>query len=178
MSFVRKLLSTVNAGYTVNQDFKDLLNEAITLGKTLDEWLDDEPFLFRLVQQDAVEHLQEIFRSQVKYDVNLKAAGGMTLLHSAWSDEVVELLLDAGADVNAHNDRMETPLYNIIVRQDDEDGRGVQLLLDAGADVSVADAVGRTPLHVAHTPAIVDALLQKQTYQCPMILYENLRRAF
>ena len=55
--------------------------------------------------------------------------------------EVVALLLDRGADVQAANDEGETPLHG--AHQVEE----VVLLLNHGADINVRDERGRTPLH-------------------------------
>jgi ankyrin repeat protein len=69
---------------------------------------------------------------------------------SRWTSEchesVIQLLLDAGADVNAQNSLGSTPLHWVS-------GAGcapiVQCLLDHGADVNTVDKQGRTATHRA-----------------------------
>ena len=55
--------------------------------------------------------------------------------------EIVSLLLNLDADVNARNTRGETPLHNV------HDPEVLGLLLEAGADVNAQDGAGRTALH-------------------------------
>jgi ankyrin repeat protein len=73
-------------------------------------------------------------------------AGSAPLHHAAGfgSVEVVTLLLDAGADVNATNRRGSTPLFWAI-----DDEAKVRLLLARGARVNHRQVEGRTPLYQA-----------------------------
>jgi ankyrin repeat protein len=63
--------------------------------------------------------------------------------------DIVLLLIDNGADVNATKDehnRNKTPLHQAVARSTSE---VVKLLLDHGADINAKDEVGSTPLHEA-----------------------------
>ena len=61
------------------------------------------------------------------------------------SEEIVQLLIDHGADANGACDE-EPPLLQALR----EYAPGIALLLvEAGADLSVRDATGRTPLELA-----------------------------
>jgi len=90
-------------------------------------------------------------------------AAGSTLLHHAvgfGSVETVELLLDAGADVNAANRRRSMPLHWAM-----HDEAKVRLLLSRGAAVNPKQVEGRTPLYIAASvgngASIVKLLLEK-----------------
>ena len=76
-----------------------------------------------------------------------KDPGGSTPLHHAagfGTADVVTLLLDSGADINAKNRRGSTPLHWAI-----HDEAKVRLLLARGADVNAKQVEGRTPVYQA-----------------------------
>ena len=89
------------------------------------------------------------------------AAGSTVLMHAAYAGtvEMMATLIDAGADVNAANDRRATALHWGIT-----DPAKVRLLLLKGANVNAKTVDGRTPLHLAATlPAgtpIVEMLIE------------------
>lgn len=91
-------------------------------------------------------------------DANAQDAKGDAPLHSAlWfgpihgpgnaiDDELVAMLLAAGASVDAKNDDGETPLHLAAFSSTPD---AVSVLLQAGADASAEDHWGATPLNVA-----------------------------
>ncbi len=91
-----------------------------------------------------------------------KDSAGDSLLHRAGADGSVALaglLLSLGADINAVNSRLETPLHAAINNKKDD---VATLLIDRGADLSRKDNSGYTPLHSAvqrDRTAIVKRLL-------------------
>ena len=90
---------------------------------------------------------------------------GWTSLHeaAAFSEkpEVISLLLDGGADINARSISGSTPLHLAASFQTAEI---VALLLDRGADINSRDMDGETPLHLAvrhNTSGVVELLLYR-----------------
>ncbi|MAF12357.1 hypothetical protein CMK11_18080 [Candidatus Poribacteria bacterium] len=85
--------------------------------------------------------------------VRARGAGSSTPLHAAvWKGKaaVVRLLLEAGADVNAHNDNTHwgtTPLHAAA----HSNRKGIaELLIAHGADVNAKNPDGVTPLATTH----------------------------
>ena len=78
---------------------------------------------------------------------------GLTALHQVFEDpyiyedgvDVVQLLAERGADVNARNKALETPLHLASRRQRP---KSVRMLLDHGTNVNTENTQGRTPLHL------------------------------
>lgn len=73
-----------------------------------------------------------------------------TLLHfaaEAGNEKLIKLLVELGADVNARNDRGETPLIRAVVENDRS--KPVKTLLDLGADPNLAGNDGKTPIYWA-----------------------------
>jgi ankyrin repeat protein len=89
--------------------------------------------------------------------VNVRGEGGRTPLHVAVAGrgnrELIEALLDAGADVNAKDGRGYTPLHVTTV----EGVAGIiHLLLDRGAEINARDNDGKTALTLAFDEGAVD----------------------
>ena len=85
--------------------------------------------------------------------VHAENSQGLTALHQVFEDpyiyedgvDVVQLLAERGADVNARNKALETPLHLASRRQRP---KSVRMLLDHGANVNTENTQGRTPLHL------------------------------
>ena len=85
-------------------------------------------------------------------------AGGSTLLHHAaafGTKEMLEVLLKAGADVNARNGRGSTPLHWAV----SDEGK-TRLLLEKGAAINSQTDSGRTPLYLAASQSDHDNVLR------------------
>ena len=89
---------------------------------------------------------------------------GLTPLHLAVRShrlDLVELLLDRGAPVNARSDSGRTPLHDAVL---EPDLPILLCLVFAGADLGAVDRDGRTPLHWAarlQKTAMVTALVNR-----------------
>jgi ankyrin repeat protein len=85
-------------------------------------------------------------------------AGGSTALHhaAAFGDAaIMEMLLSAGADVNARNGRGATPLHWAV-----SDEKRTRLLLEKGAAINSQTESGRTALYLAASQSNRDAVLR------------------
>ena len=79
--------------------------------------------------------------------VSARDAGGSTPLHHAaafGTSDIVSLLVDKGADVNAKNRRGSTPLFWSL-----HDEAKVRLLVSRGATVKIKQVEGRSPVYQA-----------------------------
>lgn len=114
----------------------------------------------------------EAFRALIAggADVNARAdASAMTPLHLAAfeaNEEMINVLLDNGADINAMDNQGHTPLHLSIIHHAGEEGAPtldiVNLLASRGADLDLQDHDGRTALFLATSESgyeCVDVLL-------------------
>ena len=79
-------------------------------------------------------------------DVNARARGGDTPLHRADGTAVIAALLSGGAEVDARGARGQTPLHRAI---ETKKPANVAALIESGADVHALIGDGNTPLHMA-----------------------------
>jgi ankyrin repeat protein len=111
------------------------------------KWIDSAPILSVSQISGAGDVLRLLLDAGA--DVSVADYGGhQTALHLAtvgWDKEIAELLLAHGADANARDISLQTPLHRAVYC-----GAGfVQLLLDHGADPAAQDIEGKTPLALA-----------------------------
>lgn len=131
----------------------------------------DTADVFRAVENGDFTALQQALAAG--FNLDTRDERGNTLLHRACRQgaagyDMVQLLLQAGADVHARNQEGQTPLATYVgttayADEDEELTDIADLLLRHGAEVNVRYAEGRTPLHeAAHmgTCAMVQWLIQ------------------
>jgi ankyrin repeat protein len=100
---------------------------------------DDDPLFFIAVEENNLEAVEPLLAIRPPGDINKQNPYGCTALYIAEEPEMVQLLLDLGADPRILDDDQQTPLImgGTAAR--------VRLLLDAAPDiVGVRDVVGRT----------------------------------
>lgn len=91
--------------------------------------------------------------------VNAPDDWGMTPLHEAaltGNTEIMSLLLAKGADTNARDVYMDTPLHFVAFAPTNS-AEAAWILVRNGADVNVQDVFGETPLHWAAFAGAVGA---------------------
>lgn len=131
-----------------------------TVGIFTDEWY-ETPLLASIANNDA----EEVKRLKiVPRNANTKEKkNGLTALHVAVETgniEIVKMLLNAGAKVNAKSKSKQTPLSMI---DGDATPELVRLLVERGADVNAQNDEGETPLMKATKEdrlEIVEVLLE------------------
>ncbi|XP_062571972.1 putative ankyrin repeat protein RF_0381 isoform X1 [Saccostrea cucullata] len=108
--------------------------------------------IFRFLTAFKDDYLT-IIKSLIEYgcDVNLSPESSKTSpLHMAaekWDPILCELLINAGAHVNAKDSKNSTPLITAVSQIRLNPGV-VKVLVEAGADANGVNANGRTPLHI------------------------------
>jgi ankyrin repeat protein len=104
-------------------------------------------------QEDGIRVAQLLFDCGA--DVNICRKDHWTPLHIAsyfGNSEIVRLLIDHGAEVDAVDDFGKTPLHDVTrgeYKSQDDGVRVARLLLDHGADVNAKARSGDTPLDLA-----------------------------
>lgn len=105
-------------------------------------------FFEKIVYENDVEKFAEVL--ETLEDINIQNSYGWTLLHITIRRdrrEMVELLLDKGADIDRVDGVGWTPLMEAVM---DDMPELCQLLVDRGADKSISNARGVTASALAH----------------------------
>ncbi|XP_043472530.1 ankyrin-1-like [Leptopilina heterotoma] len=76
--------------------------------------------------------------------------------------EIIKILLEKGAIVNATNKELNTPLHIAVSERNNLSESAIQLLLENGADIKICNKVGNTPYHEAFNDSIKRILSQHE----------------
>lgn len=141
----------------------DALNQDLDKGADIDAFDTlSQTALIAAVSQNHFAAAELLLKRGAKVDL-ADPAGWTPLIHATYAasnPDVLKLLLDHGANINAHNDRGVTSLY--IASSVGREAQ-VQFLLAHGADPSLATTSGYTAKRVAqlrgldHIVALLDA---------------------
>lgn len=128
-----------------------LIGELSNLASAMDEHM-HRPVMHLAVEYRKIEAVKMLLANG--YDVNSHSKDwGETALTTAlrkYDKEMCELLIAAGADVNAVNCENGTALHEYGCLCAHTGHLDVcKVLIDAGADVNIKNLLGRTPLHLA-----------------------------
>ena len=143
-----------------NQMFSNLLEDN---GGKLGFWFRAEESIYMAAIGGNIQALKDHIKNGAFENPSLE--GGSTVLY--WASgafvsaeqlkEIIQILLDHGADVNAKNDRGRTPLHGAT-----HNGRGekeiLDLLINNGADVNSKDDQSETPLDYAMELQLTEAV--------------------
>jgi ankyrin repeat protein len=121
--------------------------------------------IIKAAKSGDVLRIKELLATDAEL-INARDKDGSTPLHCAtWKgqQEVVALLLEQGADVNAHNSNEHWGTTPLHAAAHANQAAIAQLLIDHGADLNAKDSEGRTPmLHTTlHKAKAVAKLLEK-----------------
>lgn len=93
---------------------------------------------FDSLYRNNIQNLKEIL-DKGNVDVNSQNDTGQTALHIAMDEQVIQLLISKGADVNAKDAQGMTPIFNKEINL-------IILLVKAGANINLQSSKGNTAL--------------------------------
>ncbi|XP_054287681.1 uncharacterized protein LOC129003414 [Macrosteles quadrilineatus] len=102
-----------------------------------------------------------------KCEIDTLDCTGRTPLQCAISrgfEEIVKLLIDENAMLNAKDTRGQTSVHYAILGDDEKSLRILELLIDKGVDLNIAEWLNKTPLHLA---------VEREFQPCVKLLLDN-----
>ncbi|KAL8994490.1 MAG: hypothetical protein Q9188_007049 [Gyalolechia gomerana] len=116
--------------------------------------------IFTSVRSGSTENVKRLLGLQ-RASARDTTEFGISLLHSASNSrnlELVRLLIQEGADVNAQDEDGDSPLHSAMMRPDNYDV--ARTLIENGADVSSRAVDGKTPLHTFFNTTVSHVLMR------------------
>lgn len=136
--------------HNMKDRFLTILDTAIQEEINLDQF-PDPVFLYVMEHKDDTMHdmvrLWLVEWNKVSYSLHQAA--------SADNQEIVHILIDAGADVNIKDSDGQTSLHQAVVSCN---ANIVEILINAGANLNIQDNLGRTALYQAAHHSFIDII--------------------
>ena len=118
--------------------------------------------IFNCVRANSLQEVNRLLGTG-RATVRDCSESGITLLHTAsraGNLQLIQLLIQGGADVNAVDEDGETPLHGAVAVKGNYDT--ARLLIENGADLSNRAADGKTPLHCIFTDTVGDIYMKEE----------------
>jgi len=118
------------------------------------------PMIFRATQRGDYATVKQLIEDDISVIHETIDTDDQPLHFACWQkfETIAELLIEAGADVNARGDFAQTPLHYAVFEGDEYSTAVVKILLAAGADPNLKDKRSQsTPLKWAqreHHPGL------------------------
>ena len=141
----------------MNQEFRDaaLYGELDTLKSLLEKdpqlVHEKDEYEFTALHEAVGEHCLETIQLLIAAgaDVNAKNDHNITPLHLAAYDYIAEALIDAGANIESKSKTGATPLHTLVAEPDSYEV--IEVLLKRGANKNATDSTGITPMQIAES---------------------------
>ncbi len=104
--------------------------------------------IFDAIEDNDINRVKQLIAQGVDVNAAHEVHGNTLLIISILQNniDIIELLINKGADVNIENRHGETPLLLAVYEEDIDI---VELLIDTGAGINIKDDAGDTPLSLA-----------------------------
>ena len=129
-----------------------------------------EEQLIKAISDNELEIAQKLINAGAK--TNIKTHHGCYPQHLVKTPEAIKLLLAAGADMNAEDKYMETPLHYIAksyYMTDDKKTEMIKIIINANVNINAKNWDNKTPFDLAENPQIAGILkaAMEKTTLCP-----------
>ncbi len=165
--------------YYSNQDFEEVKDFLKQRPEVLKEYIKDGLTLFNLCVSDYIYDFddddsptydvfaQKIVKHLIKYypeSISYKDENGKTPLHHAMKNSIILeklclQLLEAGADLNATDNKGRTPMFNCITCLDEDLIENILGSYGSNIDLSHKNSNGYTLLDIAEAEQLNDGIL-------------------